>query len=34
MRETGKVAIAKVVIRQKEQLVALRPMGDVLAMAR
>jgi DNA end-binding protein Ku len=34
MRETGKVAIAKVVIRQKEQLVALRPMeGDVLGMA-
>ena len=33
MRETGKVAIAKVVIRQKEQLVALRPAGDVLAMA-
>jgi DNA end-binding protein Ku len=34
MRETGKVAIAKVVIRQKEQLVAVRPMeGDVLGMA-
>ena len=34
MRETGKVAIAKVVIRQKEQLVAIRPMeGDVLGMA-
>jgi DNA end-binding protein Ku len=33
MRETGKVAIAKVVIRQKEQLVALRPMGDALGMA-
>ena len=31
MRETGKVAIAKVVIRQKEHLVAIRPMdGDVL----
>jgi DNA end-binding protein Ku len=34
MRETGKVGIAKVVIRQKEQLVAVRPMqGDVLGMA-
>jgi DNA end-binding protein Ku len=33
MGETGKVAIARVVIRSKEQLVALRPMGDVLAMA-
>ena len=34
MRETGKVAIAKVVIRQKEQLVAVRPMdGHVLGMA-
>ncbi len=33
MRETGKVAIARVVIRSKEQLVAIRPMGDVLAMA-
>src|SRR5436190_3397930 len=34
MRESGKVAIAKVVIRQKENLVALRPMeGDVLGMA-
>jgi DNA end-binding protein Ku len=32
MRETGKVAIARVVIRSKEQLVAVRPMGDVLAM--
>jgi DNA end-binding protein Ku len=28
MRETGRVAIARVVIRSKEQLVALRPMGD------
>ena len=28
--ETGKVAIARVVIRSKEQLVAIRPMGDVL----
>jgi DNA end-binding protein Ku len=33
MRETGKVGIARVVIRTKEQLVALRPMGDVLGMA-
>src|SRR6476661_1747328 len=34
MKETNKVGIAKVVIRQKEQLVALRPMdGDVLGMA-
>ncbi len=33
MAETQKVAIAKVVIRQKEQLVALRPVGDVLAMS-
>ncbi len=33
MRETGRVAIAKVVIRSKEQLVAVRPMGDVLGMA-
>jgi DNA end-binding protein Ku len=33
MRETGKVGIARVVLRTKEQLVALRPMGDVLAMA-
>ncbi len=33
MRESGKVAIGKVVIRQKESLVALRPMeGDVLGM--
>jgi DNA end-binding protein Ku len=33
MRDTGRVAIARVVIRSKEQLVALRPMGEVLAMA-
>src|SRR5438128_7050486 len=33
MRETGKVAIARVVIRAKEQLVAIRPMGEVLGMA-
>jgi DNA end-binding protein Ku len=28
MRETGRVAVARVVIRSKEQLVAVRPMGD------
>jgi DNA end-binding protein Ku len=33
MRETDKVAIARVVIRSKEQLVAVRPIGDVLGMA-
>src|SRR5204862_1033361 len=34
MRETGRVGVAKVVIRSKEQLVALRPMeGDILGMA-
>src|SRR5580700_568831 len=33
MRETGKVAIARVVIRSKEQLVAIRPMGQALGMA-
>ena len=32
MRETGKVGIATVVIRSKEQLVALRPIGDVMGM--
>jgi DNA end-binding protein Ku len=32
MRETNKVAVARVVIRQKENLVAIRPMGDVLGM--
>ena len=32
MKESGKVAIARVVIRSKEQLVAIRPVGDVLAM--
>jgi DNA end-binding protein Ku len=32
MRETGKVGIAKVVIRQKEALVALRPHGELLQM--
>ena len=33
MSETGKVASARVVIRSKEQLVALRPIGDALGMA-
>lgn len=33
MRDEGRVAIARVVIRSKEQLVALRPIGDVLGMA-
>ena len=33
MRDTGKVAIASVVIRSKEQLVAIRPMGEALALA-
>ncbi len=34
MRETGRVAVARVVIRSKEQLVAVRPMGDhVLGMS-
>ena len=33
MEQTGKVAIARVVIRSKEQLVAVRPMGIVLGMA-
>ncbi len=33
MRETAKVAIARVVIRSKEALVALRPIDDVLAMS-
>jgi DNA end-binding protein Ku len=32
MRETNKVAVARVVIRSKENLVAIRPMGDALAM--
>jgi len=32
MREAGKVAIARVVLRSKEQLVAIRPAGDLLAM--
>ncbi len=33
MRETNKVAIARVVIRQKENLVAIRASGNALAMA-
>jgi DNA end-binding protein Ku len=33
MHETNKVAIARVVIRQKENLVAIRATGDVLTMA-
>ena len=33
MQETGKVAIARVVIRNKEALVAVRPMSDALGMA-
>lgn len=33
MAQRGRVGIAKVVIRSKQQLVALRPMGDVLAMS-
>jgi DNA end-binding protein Ku len=32
MERAGKVAIAKVVLRQKEQLVAVRPAGDLLMM--
>jgi DNA end-binding protein Ku len=32
MQDSGKVAIARVVIRQKEQLVAIRPTGDILTM--
>jgi DNA end-binding protein Ku len=33
MKETSKVAIARVVIRSKEQLVAIRPVAGVLGMA-
>src|SRR5579859_6281956 len=33
MREAGKVAIGRVVIRSKQQLCALRPAGDVMALA-
>ena len=32
MEQAGKVAIARVVLRSKEQLVAIRPAGDVLMM--
>ena len=32
MRESGKVGIGKVVLRSKQQLCALRPTGDVLAL--
>jgi DNA end-binding protein Ku len=32
MRETGKVAIARVVLRSRERLVAIRPRADVLLM--
>jgi DNA end-binding protein Ku len=32
MQDAGKVAIARVVLRSKEQLVAIRPSGDVLMM--
>jgi DNA end-binding protein Ku len=32
MRETGKVALGRVVLRSKEYLVAVRPKGDLLAM--
>ena len=32
MRETGKVAIARVVMRSKEHLVAMRPVDEVLEM--
>ena len=33
MRESDRVAIARVVIRQKEHLTAIRPTGDILTMA-
>jgi DNA end-binding protein Ku len=33
MRDSNRVAIARVVIRSKEQLVAIRPTGDLLTMA-
>jgi DNA end-binding protein Ku len=33
MREAGKVAIGRVVLRSKQQLCALRPTGDVMTMA-
>ena len=33
MRETGKVALARIVLRTKQQLAALRPAGDVLTLS-
>jgi len=33
MREAGKVAIGKIVIRSRQQLCALRPSGDVMALS-
>src|ERR1700679_3993184 len=33
MREAGKVAIGRVVIRSKQQLCALRPVGDAMALS-
>jgi DNA end-binding protein Ku len=33
MREAGKVAIGRVVIRSKQQLCALRPVGEVMALS-
>jgi DNA end-binding protein Ku len=33
MRESGKVAIGKIVIRSKQQLCALRPAGEVMALS-
>jgi DNA end-binding protein Ku len=33
MREAGKVAIGKIVIRSKQQLCALRPIGEVMALS-
>ena len=33
MRDSGKVAIGRVVLRSKQQLCALRPTGDVLTLS-
>src|ERR1700730_9463526 len=33
MRESGKVALARIVLRSKQQLCALRPAGDVLTLS-
>jgi DNA end-binding protein Ku len=33
MRESGKVALARIVLRSKQQLAALRPAGDVLTLS-